>query len=330
MRRLLCLGALLVEFCLRGAATNAEGGTLQLKQSIPLPAVDGRIDHMAFDEAGERLFVCALGNNTLEVIDLRQNKRIHSITGLGSPQGVAYIPALDRIFVANDKGGVCRFYDGKSYQPVGDLDLGDDADNVRYDDSAKRIYIGFGNGGITVIRADNGASVGSVKLAAHPEAFALEKHGRRIFVNVPEAEQIAVFDRDRGTVTATWKTDGASANFPIALDEANHRLFVGCRRPSKLIVLDTESGAGVASIGISGDADEVFYDDKRHRIYTICGAGKIDIIEQTDANSYRILSMTDTRAGARTGLFLPERNTLFVAVPRRGAEPAEIRVYQIE
>src|SRR3954471_24460615 len=201
MRRLLCLGALLVEFCLRGAATNAEGGTLQLKQSIPLPAVDGRIDHMAFDEAGERLFVCALGNNTLEVIDLRQNKRIHSITGLGSPQGVAYIPALDRIFVANDKGGVCRFYDGKSYQPVGDLDLGDDADNVRYDDSAKRIYIGFGNGGITVIRADNGAGLGSVKRAAHPEAFALEKHGRRIFVNVPEAEQVAVFDRDRGTVT---------------------------------------------------------------------------------------------------------------------------------
>jgi len=330
VKRVLFLSLLSVAFWERLAAAPAEKPTLQLKETISLPGVDGRIDHMDFDAAGERLFVCALGNNSLEVIDLRQNKRVHSITGLGSPQGVAYLPELDRIFVANDKGGICKFYDGKSYEPVRELNLGDDADNVRYDVSAKRIYVGFGGGGIAVISAGNGKPVASIKLAAHPEAFALEKQGRRIFVNVPNAEQVAVVDREKAAVIATWKTDGASANFPMALDETNHRLFVGCRHPSKLAVLDTESGDVITSIGISGDADEVFYDEKRHRIYTVGGAGRIDIIAQATANSYKVSSTIDTAPGARTGLFLPEQNTLFVGVPRRGSQQAEIRRYQIE
>ncbi len=141
---------------------------------------------------------------------------------------------------------------------------------------------------------------------------------------------LSLREREKGAVIATWKTDGASANFPIALDEANHRLFVGCRHPSKLVVFDTESGNVITSVGISGDTDEVFYDGKRHRVYAVCGAGKIDIIEQANANSDKVSSMTDTAAGARTGLFLPERNTLFVAAPRRGSQPAEIRLYEIE
>jgi DNA-binding beta-propeller fold protein YncE len=202
--------------------------------------------------------------------------------------------------------------------------------NCRYDASARQIHTGFGSGGIAIISADEGKLIASIKLAGHPEAFALEKQGRRIFVNVPSADQVAVIDRDRATLIATWKTNGASGNFPIALDEANHRLFVGCRHPSKLVVLDTQSGNVVTSISISGDADEVFYDGKRHRIYTICGAGKIDIIEQADANSYKVSSTINTAAGARTGLFLPERNTIFVAVPRHGSQSAEIRLYEIE
>jgi DNA-binding beta-propeller fold protein YncE len=272
------------------AAAQSGGAELQLKQTIPLPGVEGRIDHFALDAAGERLFVCALGNNTVEVLDLRKGERVRSITGLGAPQGIAYIPELDRLFVANDKGGICKIYDVKSYQPVGEINFKDDADNVRYDDSSKRIYVGFGSGGIGIISAQESKTIGSIKLAAHPEAFELEKHGRRIFVNVPNARQVAVIDRDRGGVIATWKTDGAFGNFPMALDENNHRLFIGCRMPSKLVVLNTESGDVVTSIGISGDPDDVFYDSKRHRIYAICGAGKIDIIEQTDASNYKAIT----------------------------------------
>jgi DNA-binding beta-propeller fold protein YncE len=276
------------------------------------------------------LFICALGNNTVEALDLRKGERVHSITGLGSPQGIAYVPSLDRLFVANDKGGILKIYDGKSFQLLGELNFKDDADNLRYDDATKKIYVGFGSGGIGIVNAPDGKEIGSIKLSAHPEAFELEKNGRRIFVNVPNSRHVAVIDRDKGEVVARWQTDLAFGNFPMALDEANHRLFVGCRLPSKLVVLDTESGKVIAKIDISGDSDDLFYDSKRHRIYAICGAGKIDIIEQADANTYKALAKIDTADGARTGLFVPERDSLFVAVPHRGSQQAEIRRYQIE
>jgi DNA-binding beta-propeller fold protein YncE len=321
-----------VVLCCTGIVpANAQSGApLKLEKTIALSGVEGRIDHFAYDPAGERLFVCALGNNTVEVLDLRKGDRIHSIMGLGAPQGVAYIPDVDRLFVANDKDGICKIYDGKSFQVVGELNFKDDADNVRYDEARKKIYLGFGSGGIAVINAPDEKQVGSIKLSAHPEAFQLEKNGSRIFVNVPNSRHVAVIDRDKGDVVATWKTDLAFENFPMALDEANHRLFVGCRLPSRLIALNTDSGDVVAKINISGDSDDVFYDSKRHRIYAICGAGKIDIIEQTDPKNYKALPKVDTANGARTGLFVPQRDTLFVAVPHRGSQKAEIRAYRVE
>ena len=200
------------------AAAGSGNAPLQLKQTIALPGVEGRIDHLGLDTANERLFVCALGNNTVEVLDLRKGQRIHSITGLGSPQGIAYIPELDRLFIANDKGGICKIYDAKLYQPVEEINFKDDADNVRYDDSSKRIYVGFGSGGIGIINAADSKQVGSIKLAAHPEAFELEKEGHRIFVNVPNVRQVAVADREKSEVVATWKTNGAFGNFPMALE----------------------------------------------------------------------------------------------------------------
>jgi DNA-binding beta-propeller fold protein YncE len=303
------------------------GSLLQLQQTIPLPGVEGRIDHLAFDDAGERLFVCALGNNTVEVIALHQGTRVHTISGLGAPQGVAYVSG--RLFVTNDSGGVCNIYDGKDFQLLGKIDLKDDADNVRYDSATKRVYVGFGSGGIATLNATDGKEIGSIKLGAHPEAFEVEKQGHRIFVNVPGARHVAVVDREKGEVVATW-APGAFGNFPMALDEADHRLFIGYRVPPKLIVLDTESGKAVASISVAGDPDDVFYDSKRHRIYAMCGAGKIEIIEQSDPNRYKTVGAIDTVNGARTGLLVPERDALFVAIPRHGSQSAEIRSYQIK
>ena len=316
--------------CYAVATSNAQSSALKLKQTIPLSGVEGRIDHFAYDPSGQRLFVCALGNNSLEVIDLRKGELAHTITGLGAPQGVGYVPEANRLFVANDKGGICRIYDGESFQPVGELNLQDDADNVRYDETRKKIYVGFGSGGIAVLNALDGKQVGSIKLSAHPEAFQLEKNGSRIFVNVPNSRHVAVIDRDKGEVVARWKTDLAFGNFPMALDEANHRLFVGCRLPPKLIVLNTESGDVVAKTDISGDSDELFYDSNYRRIYAICGAGEIDVIQQTDPNTYKSLTKVDTAKGARTGLFVPEQAELFVAIPHRASQRAEIRVYDTE
>jgi DNA-binding beta-propeller fold protein YncE len=321
-----------IVLCCAGIATIAAQSTAPLKlgQTIPLSGVEGRIDHLAFDPSGERLFVCALGNNSVEVIDLRKGERTHSITGLGAPQGIAYIAEVDRIFIANDQGGICRIYDGKSFEAIWELNFKDDADNVRYDETTKKIYVGFGSGGIAVVNAPDGKQIGSIKLSAHPEAFQLEKNGSRIFVNIPNSRHVAVVDRDKGEVIAKWKTDLAFGNFPMALDEADRRLFIGCRLPSKLVVLNTDSGEVVAKADISGDSDDIFYDAKRHRIYALCGAGKIDIVEQTDPNTYKASTRIDTADGARTGLFVPERDALFVAVPHRGSQQAEVRAYQVE
>lgn len=310
--------------------TPARSGALRSTQTIPLPDVEGRIDHLAVDVNGKRLFVCALGNNSLEVIDLQRGERIHAITALGSPQGVAYANESSRLYVANENGGRCNIYDGHSFAPLGVVDFKDDADNVRYDPSAKRVYVGYGEGGVGVIDVESGRSIGSLKLPKHPEAFVLEQHGSRIFVNVPTAHEVAVIDRAQGKVIATWKTDGAFANFPMALDESNHRLFLGCRLPAKLVVLNTDSGAVVATLSIAGDPDDVFYDEKNHRVYAICGAGAIEVIDQLDRDSYQMTATIKTASGARTGLFVPELSSLFVAVPQRGAQTAEIRRYTVQ
>jgi len=309
----------------------APGGTvdLRLAQTIPLPGVEGRLDHLAIDLAGRRLFVCALGNDSLEVIDLQKDMRVRSIAGLGMPQGVAFIPVSHRLYVANDKAGLCQIYDGKSLTPLGNVDLGDDADNVRTDPVNGRVYVGYGNGGLAIIAAATGKLVGAVKLSAHPEAFVLEKNGPRIFVNLPDSQQVAVIDRTAAKVTASWKLDRAGGNFPIALNEANRRLFVGCRSPAVLVVLDIDTGNNIATVPISGDADDIFYDVQRHRLYVVTGAGNIDVIDQRDRDSYTMRGKVPTAPGARTGLFVPELNRLFVAVPHRGNQPAEVRCYDI-
>src|ERR1700730_15353784 len=316
--------------CLTVTAEVSLAPALRMTQTIALPGVNGRIDHMAIDVAGERLFVCALGNDTAEVIDLRKGQRVHSITGLGAPQGVAYVPDASRLYVANDKGGVCNIYDGKSFALTGTVNFKDDADNVRHDSSARRIYVGYGKGEIGVIDATNGKSVGSIKLSGHPEAFILEKQGRRIFVNVPTARHVAVVDRDKREQIAAWKTDGAFANFPMALDETNHRLFIGCRLPAKVVVLNTDTGTVVTTIAISGDIDDIFYDPKRHLLYAICGDGNVELIEQIDPDRYKTAATIPTAAGARTRFLVLELDSLFVAVPHRGSQVAEVRRYSVE
>ena len=174
---------------------------LRLVQTIPLANVEGRIDHMAVDLKGERLFVAALGNNSVEVLDLRAGKRIHSITELHEPQGVGFVPEFNKIFIANAKSGACEVFDGSSFKPIKSIKFSDDADNIRYDAAARRIYIGYGSGGLGVIDAATGDQLGEIKLEGHPESFQLEKSGPRIFVNIPTSQKIIVVDREKRAVT---------------------------------------------------------------------------------------------------------------------------------
>ena len=315
--------------CSAIATTLARPPSLTLTETISLPGVEGRIDHLACDSRGDRLFVCALGNDSVEVIDLRRGQRVHSISGLGSPQGISYLPDANRIFVASDRAGTCHIYEAGSFRQVGQVELGDDADNVRYNPVDKNIHVGFGNGGIAIIDPATGKKIGSFDLPAHPEAFELERKGNRIFVNLPEARRVGVIDRVQAKVVTTWSTGSAFANFPMALDETDHRLFVGCRTPAKLIAINTDSGEIVSKVDISGDCDDLFYDMSLHRIYAICGAGTVDLVDQINADTYKNSTRIETAPGARTGLFVPQLDRLFVAVPHRGSQAAEIRVYQV-
>lgn len=313
------------------AHAQASAAVLTLDKTIPLPNVNGRIDHMAVDVAGQRLFVSALGNDTVEVVDLKTGKDIRSLPGFAEPQGMVYVPAFDRLFVANGSDGTVRILDGHSFATLRTIELGDDADNVRYDDAAKKVYVGYGSGALAAIDAQTGAKTDDIPLSGHPESFRLSTGGT-LFVNVPDAQQIAVVDRDKGAVAATWPMSCALGNFPMSLDEANHRMFVGCRTPGTVLVYDFASVSNVpklvARLPISRDTDDLFYDAANKLLYVSCGAGVVEVIKQNDADHYTKIETMPTAPGARTSLFVPELKIFCLAVPHRGSQPAEIRIYQ--
>ncbi len=303
---------------------------LRLGTTIPLSDVKGRIDHFSVGVKGQRLFVSALGNNTLEILELNAARRVHSIGSLREPQGVLFVPGFNRLFVANADGGACLIFDSQTYDVVGTVDFADDADNIRYDKVAKLVYVGYGSGALGVIDPKEGKRVREIKLEGHPESFQIETAGPRIFVNVPTAGHIAVIDRRRGSIVAKWAVAPDRENFPLALDEPHHRLFVTCRKPAEILVFDTDSGKVVARHPVVGDADDMFYDSVRRRIYVSGGEGFLSVVGQETFDHYRTIAKIPTARGARTSFFVPEFNRLYLAVPHRGQQNAEIRVYEVQ
>jgi DNA-binding beta-propeller fold protein YncE len=315
-------------FALVPVMRSADAPALPFVQTIALADVEGRIDHMALDAAAGRLYVAALGNNTVEVVDLVAGRRIDTLKGFEEPQGIVAVPDLHRLVIASGGDGKCRIYDS-SLKLVGQVDNLADADNVRYDAKAKQAVVGFGDGALAFIDPQAGVKVGEVRLDGHPESFQLEANGSRIFVNVPRAGHIAVVDRASQAVVAKWPLTDARSNFPMALDEASHRLFVGCRSPARLLVLDTDSGKTVASLDIVADTDDVFYDAAARRIYVSGGGGRVSIIRQADADHYSAIADVPTAPGARTSLLDAVAGRLYVAAPHRGAQPAHLEVLSV-
>ena len=311
-------------------AWTAVAQPFKLEKTIPMPGVEGRFDHMAVDAAGKRLIVAALGNNTVEVIDFGGGKRLQTLTGMREPQGIAYAADTKRIYVASGKDGKLRAYDAATLKLAGELAVGEDADNVRYEAAHKRVWVAHGDGAIAVVDAATAKKLADISLDAHPESFQFERSGPRIFANVPEAGEIEVVDREKKTILAKWPVKEAAANFPMALDEANHRLFAGCRKPAKVLVFNTDTGKITAQFPCPGDTDDLFYDSARKRLYVTGGEGFLEAFEQKGPDQYQSIGKLATAAGARTGLYAPDLNKFFVAVPHRGNQGAEIRVYSVE
>ncbi|HWI36982.1 MAG TPA: hypothetical protein VNU64_11080 [Burkholderiales bacterium] len=308
------------------ASSAAAQPPLELMATIPMPGVKGRIDHFAIDTKGHRLFVAALGNDTVEVLDLAAGRHLRSLSGFGEPQGVAYLPEWNRLYVASGTANRVDVLDGTSLSPVKRVERLDDADNVRYDSAARTVIIGYGRGALRLLKAESGAPLGDIKLAGHPESFQLDATAGRIYVNVPTAQHVAVVDPGKGAVIATWPVRAARSNFPMALDAQQQRLFVGARSPALLLVYDTRSGNLVTKVSIGGDTDDLFYDAQRKRVYVVCGEGRVDVLRQDTADRYVVEASIPTAARARTGLFADDR--LYVAAPAQGSSPARVLVYR--
>ncbi|MEO6784636.1 MAG: hypothetical protein ABI318_00780 [Chthoniobacteraceae bacterium] len=297
-------------------------------QTIPLPGVKGKFDHMAVDLAKQRLFVAAKINNTLEVVDLKAGRRAKSLAGFQEPQGVLFLRDARQVVVANGGDGDVRVLDGASLKVVRHVSFGADSDNLRYDAAARRVYVACRDGAIGVIDARAYTKLGEAALPAHPEAFSIEKHGTRIFVNVPKADAVFVLDRRTPKVIGSWPISASKENYTMALDEQYGRLFVGCRKPALVAVLDTATGRTVTTFRIGGDTDCIFYDGAHRRVYITGAGGTLDVIEQGDGDHYRRLTQMKTAPLARTCLYVQEWDKLFIAVPNQPGRDAEVRVYQ--
>jgi hypothetical protein len=311
------------------SAAASDGTQLTLVKTIPLTEVSGRIDHFSFDAKNNRLLVAALGNDTLEIIDAEKGVVVHEIAGFSHPQGVGFDPDSNRYIVANASDGICRLFDARTLAETGRVDLKDDADNIRYDRAAKLLWVGYGDGGLAAIDPASGHQVADIKIEGHPESFQLETKGSRIFINVPDEQEVLVVDRKQKAVVAHWALNEARSNFPMALDESHHRLFIGCRHPAKLVVLNTDNGAVVASIDLVGDSDDVYFDAARHCLYASGGEGFITVVSQKSPDAYVVTDKIPTAAGARTSFFDADKSLFFLAVPHRLFQAAEVRVYRV-
>jgi hypothetical protein len=318
------------------AASAENGEPLQLVQTIPLPEIDGRIDHFSIDVRGQRAFLAALAKNTIEVVDLKAGRVTQTLSGFAKPQGVLFVPEFNKLFVATGADGAVKTLDGRSLAVVRTANVSLGADAIGYDPRSKEIYVGSGGGDankdlgdLTVFNAADGNQIAALTADAHVGSSLIESHGERLFVLVPEKAQVLVFDRRTRDQIAKWTVPGIQKNVALDLDEKRHRLFLGVRTPASIVVLNSDSGAVVTSAPTVATLDGLFFDPATRRIYTTGGEGFVDVIQQLDADRYERIAHIPTGPIARTSVFVPKWRKLYVAVPRDAERVAQLRVFQV-
>ena len=313
--------------------------SLRFIQEIPLPGVLGRLDHLSYDKKGKRLFLSCLGNDSVQVIDIfggLATRLINNVEGkLSRPQGVCYCDS--KIFVANSKNGKVNIFDGNDYTLVKQIDFSEEPDNLRYDSSRNCLYVGFGEGELDAIDLSTcERSFLNIKLNAHPEGFQVESRGPRIFVNVADSRIVSSINRDTGEALHFALPADCSNNFPMALDEDGRRIFVVARSPPCLLVLCADTGRNIARVPCGADSDDVFFDARRAAVYVVCGEGVVSVVRRCPwpapfrtphhDEMYHCAEQVPTAVGARTGLWLPDRDRLIVAAPATATVPARLLV----
>lgn len=336
MKRILMVAAAAVTLATSGpglAAPSPEPFAeppLQLVEMFPAPDVAGRLDHVALDPNHIRFFVSGIGNDSIEAFDFSRAEWIMSIKGMNSPKGILYVPEVQKLFSANVGDGTLKVLDN-SYHVIKIIDIGREADYLRWDPSSKRVVTGYGgakdSGGLLFIDP-NTYEVEKTPLDAPPEDFAIDPAGRYIYANLHDLSAIDVLDRQTGKITK-WEYQHAFRPTPMALDAAGHRLFVGVRGPADLMVVDTDTGHEVARLPMGGLAADMLWDPQSRRIFNINSAGYINVIQQIDPNHYALVANIPTVVGARSGFLVAPIARLMIAVPAYGDRPAGLWEYQI-
>lgn len=321
-----CLLFLSISAC-RAAAPEGPWKSIEPVGQIELPGVEGRIDHLTLASDGTELWVAAKANHTVEIVNLIKGEVVATIRDLPEPQGIVAIPYKRAVAVGCGGDGTLRIFSEQSKTQILQTSLGDDADNVRFDAERKRIFVAFGGGAVREVGADDLLQISEYKTPGHPESFQFERNRGRIYINVPADRSIHVFDRDAKRLLARWPVPAAK-NYPMELDTTDHRLFIACREPSRLIVYNTDKGEVVDSAECSGDADDIYYNSDNAQIYISCGEGFLDIFDARPGAPLARIERIAASPGARTCLFDTKTGRLYVAAPKSAAN-ARIFIYQI-
>jgi DNA-binding beta-propeller fold protein YncE len=321
-----------------GGLKAQEQAPLKLVATIPIPGLkDGDFDHFAPDVEGHRLFLTAEENGKVQVFDTNSNKLIRTIEDLKAPHAILYRKDVKKLFIVDGDASAVKVYNSDSYQMIDQIKLSIDADSIAYDPATNYLYVV--NGGreahtpysfISVVDTNSSKKLRDIKIGSdRVEAVVLEKSGPRMFYNITGRNAVGVLDRNKSTPLATWPLPaGDTVNVALALDEANHRLLVTTRNPSKLIVLNSDSGKAIASLPSVGMVDDMSYDAKQNRIY-LPGDQFVDVVAQKDADHYALLARVPGSFRAKTGLLVPELNRYYLAVPHHENKDAEVRVYEV-
>jgi DNA-binding beta-propeller fold protein YncE len=333
---LMALASSVLSLALASTAFSAAQGSGPLRrvETIALPNVSGRIDHFSADLRGRRLFISALGNHTVEVVDLAAGKRIRSLSGVQKPQGEYYVATLGKLFTADGAAGNVRVYGGSDLRLLTTipLDLGPDAE--AYDPATRRLYVGYGGedagksyGEVGVIDAYSDKHVGDIRTSAHPGAILIGRPGRTIYITVPKTQEISQIDASTGQIVATWKSKEGSP-VSLAYDSSRDRLFVGTRNPAQIEVFDARSHRWIASLPSVGLMDGLFYDATHRRIYASGGDGNVAVYQQMSPDRYEALANVPTGPNGRTSLWVGQLNRYFVAVPASTDHGAELLAFR--
>src|ERR1700719_71790 len=340
MKKFLCVSvtALLFLAAVISRANAQETQPLRLVQSIPMSNVKGRIDHMDVDVKGKRLFVAGLENGSLEVVDLGAGKWSKTIPGFKKTQGIAYIPSLNKMFVASGDDGMLRVFRADSLELVDSIKLDLGPNRVAFDPLKSLLYVGYGGkdagkdyGEIAIIDAKTDKHLGDIKVDAHPSELLLDKSGKTLYVFVSIASKVQVVDTQKREVVSTWPVS-SQRNGDGALDEKTHRLFIGTRTPPRMVVMDSNTGKELASLPTTEGMDGVYFNAVQKRVYVSGGrdndVGYVFVYQQKDADHYELIAKIPTRAGAGTSFWSPIFNRYYVAAPAHDNEQAAILVFE--